>query len=210
MQGGLKELTWKAFYKDGQVLEKLNSDGSKNSYEDIDRNRLSHFVLYDGERAVFAVYLREGQRLIYRQRNWVKNGEKIGLIYLVGWHMNIGGKNIKSIAYVCPDGYVELDDDRDDLRLVREEFDSQEEFVNQETRVSIKEQTEKLLNTDEAREIFGVPSGKRIIKFIDNKIHYLTGEIDVNNGFIVKVIEVSEEQNKEFAKFFESDISSKI
>jgi len=114
----MRNLTWKAHYHDGEILSQFSPDGSENGYHDIDRNRLSHFALYENEKAVFSVRLHDGQRLIYRRRSIMQgSGNLVGVVYLVGWQMTYKGKNIKAINYVYGDGAVELDDDRSDLNL---------------------------------------------------------------------------------------------
>jgi len=115
----MRELKWKAHYNDGTILPQYNEDGTENGYHSIERNRLSHFVLYDeNDKAVFSVRLNPDQRLIYRRRTAMRGSVAQGLVYLVGWQMTIKGKNIKSIAYIFDDGAVELDNDRSDLDLL--------------------------------------------------------------------------------------------
>jgi hypothetical protein len=118
-------LTWKAIYKEGEPLSQFNADGSENLYRDIDRKKLSRFELYDGETLKFALFLHEGQRLIFRRRNFIsysKDGEKRWIVYLVGYQFNDEtGKNYKVINYVHENGIVELDDDRKDLVILPEE-----------------------------------------------------------------------------------------
>lgn len=114
----MRDLKWKAHYHNGETLSQYNEDGSENGYHDIDRSRLSHFVLYENEKAVFSVRLHKGQRLIYRRRSFIQGtGNLVAVVYLVGWQMTHKGKNIKAINYIHGDGTVELDDDRNDLNL---------------------------------------------------------------------------------------------
>lgn len=117
------QLKWKALYHDGISLSQFNEDGSENRYHDIDRNRLSHFVLFnENGKAVFSVVLHPDQKLIYRRRTVIRgDGQVSGSVYLVGWQQKIRGKSVKSIAYVYEDGAIELDDDRNDLELLPQE-----------------------------------------------------------------------------------------
>lgn len=127
-------LTWEAVYNDGKTFLQYNADGTENQYEAIDRAQLTQFNLYDGNHAVYALYLRDGQRLIYRRRNFIKlmasaNGEapkeERHLIYLIGWQMTIltsnGPKNITALNYILEDGSVILDNERSNLQLLPEE-----------------------------------------------------------------------------------------
>lgn len=109
-------MQWKAYYKDGSDLSQYNADGSENKYKNIDRESLSHFVLFEGKDVRFACYLHKDQRLIFRRRTYLRGDEK-AVIYLVGWQMTVGGRNIKSIAYITPT-HVETDNDRNDLELL--------------------------------------------------------------------------------------------
>lgn len=118
-------LTWKAIYSDGGSLEQFNAGGPENSYKNIDRTKLSRFELYDQDRMVYSLFLREGWRLIFRRRNFIsmqKAGEKRWVVYLVGAQFtDQAGKNHKFINYIHESGLVELDDDRKDLVVLPEE-----------------------------------------------------------------------------------------
>jgi len=120
VSNAMQKLTWKALYHDGNTLPQFNEDGTENRYHDIDRNRLSHFVLYDESgKAVFSVVLHEDQQLVFRKRTIIRGDNQVmGSVYLVGWQQNIRGKNVKAIAYIYEDGTIDLDDDRSDLELI--------------------------------------------------------------------------------------------
>jgi hypothetical protein len=45
-----------------------------------------------------------------------------GVVYLVGWHVNVDGESIKSICYIYEDGHIEFDDARSDLELTPPEL----------------------------------------------------------------------------------------
>jgi hypothetical protein len=115
--------TWKANYNDNTHLSQSNADGSENRYKDIDHKKLFSFELLDGDKRVYVLFLHEGQRLIFRRRNWINlNGKLLKMVYLVGYQFNdSSGKNYKVISYVHEDGMVELDDDRQDLVIHPEE-----------------------------------------------------------------------------------------
>jgi len=113
---------WKAIYNDGGYLSQYNEDNSENSYKDIDRTKLSRFELYDLDKLVFCLHIKEGQRLIFRRRNFIEvseKGEKRWQVILVGYQYNDAtGKNHKVLNYIHENGLIELDDHRDDIQLL--------------------------------------------------------------------------------------------
>lgn len=119
-------LTWRAFYRDEKYLPQYNEDGTENRYTDIDRYRLVRFDLVNEEnKTIYSLYLQQGQRLIFRRRNFIKmNGER-WLVYLVGWQKTfndgVRDHNITAINYIHPDGSISLDNARDNLELLPEE-----------------------------------------------------------------------------------------
>lgn len=116
---------WNAIYSDGEILARYNEDGTENSYADIDRDRLKVFEVVKGNaitggNVAFKVFFeRPTQKLIYRRRVFVDAvGVTTGVVVMVGWHENVNGTSVKSIAYIYPDGHVELDGSRNDLELI--------------------------------------------------------------------------------------------
>jgi len=101
-------MKWKARYNDASEINQYNEDGSENSYDNLDRDKLSSFVLYNGDKKVLDLHLDEDQRLIYRRRVEMRTGEDQVVCYLVGWQQKVGNKNIQSIAYIFEDGRIEL------------------------------------------------------------------------------------------------------
>jgi hypothetical protein len=117
-------MKWLAVYKDQSYLAQYNEDGTENLYADINRDQLSHFALLSdkGKLVLSVEFERPTQKLIYRQRTLVNLVGKIkGRLWLVGWHENINGTNIKCINYVYPDGHIVLAGAKDDLELVEQE-----------------------------------------------------------------------------------------
>lgn len=113
-------MKWLAIYEDKSSLMQYKEDGTENSYFDIDRSRLTHFVMLEGDKAVLVVeFERRSQKLIYRKRTFVDgNGKLKGVVYLVGWHENINGTSIKCINYIYPDGKTVLAGAKDDIELL--------------------------------------------------------------------------------------------
>ena len=116
-------MQWLAIYNDKTSLMQYKEDGTENSYFDIDRSRLTHFVMLEGEKAVLAVeFERPSQKLIYRKRTTCDlYGNAKSIVYLVGWHENINGTSIKVINYICPDKII-LAGAKDDLELLEMEI----------------------------------------------------------------------------------------
>ena len=115
-------MQWLAIYDDKTSLMQYKEDGTENSYFDINRDRLTHFAIIEDEKAVLVIeFERPSQKLIYRKRTFVDgNGKVKGIIYLVGWHENINGTNIKVINYIYPDRII-LAGAKDDLELLEME-----------------------------------------------------------------------------------------
>lgn len=116
-------LIWKANYVKEPPLSQFNADGTENRYQDIDRQQLVRFELYDDKKMVYVIHLKGGQRLIFRRRNFISYppGQEVKrwIVYLVGYQFNDDtGRNHKVINYVHENGLVELDDDRQDLVIV--------------------------------------------------------------------------------------------
>ena len=116
--------TWKAIYSKNSCLNQYNEDSSENLYKDIDRARLTRFELFNDGKLVYSLFLHKGQRLIFRRRNFIsytKDSEKRWTMYLVGYQFNDEtGKNYKVLNYIHENGFVELDNDRQDLVVIPE------------------------------------------------------------------------------------------
>jgi hypothetical protein len=116
-------MQWLAVYKDDTTLSQYNEDGTENRYFDIDRNRLTHFAILDEDKAVLVIeFERPTQQLIFRRRHHINLAGNHAEIYLVGWHENIHGTNIKVINYIYPDGKIVLAGAKDDVELLEGEI----------------------------------------------------------------------------------------
>jgi len=113
-------MQWLAVYDDKSSLMQYKEDGTENSYFDIDRSRLTHFAMVEGDKAVLVVeFERPSQKLIYRKRTFMTGaGNVTAIIYLVGWQENINGTSIKCINYIYPDGKIVLAGAKDDIELL--------------------------------------------------------------------------------------------
>jgi hypothetical protein len=101
-------MKWIAHYNDGTTLAQYNEDGSENRYQDINRDKLIAFTLWNDNKLSLALHLQPGQRLIYRKRVEKKSGEPDIMVYLAGWQQTVNGENVQSIAYVTQGGEIHL------------------------------------------------------------------------------------------------------
>ncbi len=123
------ELYWVANYTDKSKLIQYDDEHNKeNKYADIDRDKLVRFDLHNTAtgKAIYSVFLREGQQLVYRRRSIIDlthGGTTI--VFLVGWQMtimtNTGPRNMVVLNYIHEDGSIALDGARNNLELLPEE-----------------------------------------------------------------------------------------
>lgn len=112
-------MQWRVTYEDGATYDELDF----NSSEDVDRSRLKSFSLISDGKTVFTSYFDKERKLIFRRRRFFDIlGNEKGIVYLVGWHMNVNGISVKSICYIYEDGHIEFDDSRNDLELTPREI----------------------------------------------------------------------------------------
>lgn len=104
-----EELMWVARYKDGSLHTQYNVDGSdRDAYEDIVRKELYSFELWtrQSHRLILRVYFdTPDKKLIWRRRVYKRSDGSQMVIYLVGWQMNVKGRNVQSIQVVFPPNY---------------------------------------------------------------------------------------------------------
>jgi hypothetical protein len=79
-------LTWQAVYSD-RIINQYNTDGTQNSYGELDRNGLTAFNLVDGKgNVVVTVPLDSGKKLFYRMRVALfVHSRARERVYIVGW-----------------------------------------------------------------------------------------------------------------------------
>lgn len=131
--------TWEAVYDDGTTVTE------PSSYHDLDRTRLRAFTVYrhmdiEGRGRVsmpaLTVQLQPGMRLIHRRRWFQRMGGGKFEVTLVGWQETRDGRNFQCLAYLFPDGRIEMHDRfRDDHVCYRpiEPFASEHEGNGDET-----------------------------------------------------------------------------
>jgi hypothetical protein len=93
------QLSWRVHYKNEDVISQANL-----AYEDIDRDNLTAFQLFDGEKVVLSVPFKDnGHRLIWRRRIEKQVGGEEKIVHIVG----------KKGGFVCAvfdDGTFLIDD----------------------------------------------------------------------------------------------------
>lgn len=104
-------INWQAHYTDGSTLSQL----SGYTYADIDRERLQAFDLWQDNRLLIRVDLRDDsdkevgrRRLIYRLRTQMNSSGQEVKFYMVGWQRTVSGRNIVAINYLFEDGAILL------------------------------------------------------------------------------------------------------
>ena len=102
--------TWEAFGGDDYHLGRFDKDGNDVSVDQIDRQRVRAVVvrhLADG-RTLFVQHIdpEKGERLIAFARVYIKYGGGQFRVFVVGWQRTVGGRNVKILNYVLPDGTV--------------------------------------------------------------------------------------------------------
>jgi glycerophosphoryl diester phosphodiesterase len=102
------KISWKAIYDGGESLSQFNLDGRENKYTDIDRKKITQFVLYRDKTPVVVIHLGGKKRLIYRMRRALDNHGNQEAVYLAGWQEKRNGTNIQSIVFLFEDGHVEI------------------------------------------------------------------------------------------------------
>lgn len=104
----MNSLQWVAVYNDGTILRQYEG-AEKRAYEDIDRDKLSAFVVYRNgyQKKILELHFEEGQRLIYRKRELNGEGWRYPAeVYLIGWQMTKGEESIQSIHYIFGDDTI--------------------------------------------------------------------------------------------------------
>ena len=100
---------WIARYNDGTFLRQIESSVAKNSYVDINRNKLSAFEMWEGSNRLLIIHFSPGQRLIWRRRVEMSAAGIVEVCHLIGKQETIGGKNYQGIVGLFEsDGRIEV------------------------------------------------------------------------------------------------------
>ncbi|KXH76256.1 MAG: hypothetical protein AM326_03080 [Candidatus Thorarchaeota archaeon SMTZ-45] len=113
-------LTWRATYNDGTVLSQYNPDGSKNSYNNLDREGLTAFELLNKAtgQTIIVIHLDKGKKLIWRMRVALRLGYMTKQrVHLIGWQENkilfrirnfAICRKVETICAIFGDGHIEV------------------------------------------------------------------------------------------------------
>ena len=108
------DTTWVVQYNDG--AQRAEKDGL--GYQDIDRDRLSVFILCESKtmKPLVVVHLSPERKLIYRKRCTVNHKNEKHHVYLVGWQQKMrtfegaSVKNVQTLTALFEDGHIEVTD----------------------------------------------------------------------------------------------------
>lgn len=102
---------WIADYGD-KCLPQYNDDDTENKYTDIDRDRLTRFLLVDELGSIRVVLnLTPDKKLIYRRRVAMSVFTKTRkVVYILGWQQNINNNNVQFLNFYFEDGHIETTD----------------------------------------------------------------------------------------------------
>lgn len=123
-QSTFQELVWVANYTDGTTFPQFDDQGRENKYANINREKLERFDMLNKQtkKLVLSVYLREGQKLIFRRRTLMHLDGSKYIIFIVGWNIKIytnsGPKDFVTLNYIHEDGSVALDGARNNIQLL--------------------------------------------------------------------------------------------
>lgn len=100
---------WKAKYTSGASLSQIDPSGKLNAYQDIDRENLVAFEMWEGSSRLFFLRFKKGQRLIWRRRVEMSPQGIVEVCHLIGKQETIGGKNYQGIIGLFEsDGRIEI------------------------------------------------------------------------------------------------------
>jgi len=108
--------SWTARYADGTELAQFDArDGTFHRFDEIDLNRLVAFEVRRAAGRVFRVRVTPGMRPIHFKRHRRENvgtpEETHTVLYCFGYQETVGGRNVKCVLTVFPDGAVEIAND---------------------------------------------------------------------------------------------------
>jgi len=88
---------WIVRYNDGGCLNQIESNGKRNAYQDINRDKLVAFEMWEGSTRVLFLKFNKGQQLIWRRRVETSPSGITEVCHIIGKQENIGGENLQGI-----------------------------------------------------------------------------------------------------------------
>lgn len=102
---------WIVRYNDGSSLPQIDSNGKKNAYQDIDRNKLAAFEMWENDKRLVLIRFNKGQKLIWRRRVETSPSGVTEVCHIIGKQENLNGQNIQGIIGLFEsDGRIEITD----------------------------------------------------------------------------------------------------
>ena len=100
---------WVARYDDGTSLHQIEDSGKKNAYQDIDRDKLASFEMWEKGRRLVYIRFHKGQKLIWRRRVETSPSGVVEVCHIIGKQETINGENIQGIIGLFEsDGRIEI------------------------------------------------------------------------------------------------------
>jgi hypothetical protein len=100
---------WIVRYNDGGSLNQIESNGKRNSYQDIDREKLSAFEMWEGSTRILLLKFNKNQQLIWRRRVETSPFGVTEVCHIIGKQENINGENLQGIIGLFEsDGRIEI------------------------------------------------------------------------------------------------------
>lgn len=100
---------WIVRYNDGGCLNQIESNGKRNAYQDIQRDKLTAFEMWEGSTRVLLLKFNKGQQLIWRRRVETSPSGITEVCHIIGKQENINGENLQGIIGLFEsDGRIEI------------------------------------------------------------------------------------------------------
>lgn len=106
----LKKTFWMAGYNDGTLLTQYEPDGRENKYTDINRSKLTRFILFRAGKPLVVIHLDNNKKLIYRMRRAQNNKGYEEVVFFAGWQERRNGNNTQMIMFLFEDNHIEIVD----------------------------------------------------------------------------------------------------
>lgn len=113
----MNRYTWIAIYKDENVIQRWNEDGSENVPDPYNVKEFHLLPTEEGSKQglkTFSLFLTKNQKLIYRKRRHIDSDNGINFIertesvvYVLGFEESIESAYFSSFAMLMPDGRIE-------------------------------------------------------------------------------------------------------
>lgn len=112
----MNRYTWLAVHRDGSQLWRWNETpaGTVENVPHPDLTKEFHLLPLREGLLPFSLFLKDGQRLVYRKRRHMDaiNGNLVedleSVVYVVGWEEDLDYAHFSSYAMILPSGRIEM------------------------------------------------------------------------------------------------------